>query len=179
MKGIKSPVEAGRRLLLGGVLGIGLLLSVPGFGEEEARLKAAFIYNFTKYVTWPQDIEQAGGTLHVCILGSNAYFDELTQLEGREVRSFKLQIKSLKLSDSLEGCHVVYFSGVSFGKYLSKTSALPVLTISDEEEFVDAGGMIGLVTEGRRIRFDINLGRARDARLQISSRLLQLARKVE
>ncbi|RLT92117.1 YfiR family protein [Ketobacter sp.] len=153
--------------------------SIPGFAEEEARLKAAFIYNFTKYVTWPQYIEQAGGALHVCVLGADAYFDELNQLAGRDVRSFKLEIKQLKLSDPVDSCQVVYTSGASVRKFLPQTGTLPILTISDEPGFVDAGGMIGLVTEGRRIRFDINLGRARDVQLQISSRLLQLARRVE
>ncbi|MBA56511.1 MAG: hypothetical protein CMK89_18830 [Pseudomonadales bacterium] len=178
MKGIEYPVEAGRRLLLGIVLGIGLLTSIPGFGEEEARLKAAFIYNFTKYVTWPQDIEQAGGSLHVCVLGSEGYFEELSHLDGREVRKFKLEIKQLNLSDPIDGCRVVYVSGLNVRKFLQSVGNLPVLTISDEEDFIDAGGVIGLVTEGRRIRFDINLGRARDVELQISSRLLQLARRV-
>lgn len=178
MKGIKHPVEAGRRLLLGIVLGIGLLTSVSGFGEEEARLKAAFIYNFTKYVTWPQDIEQAGGTLHLCVLGTDGYFEELSHLDGREVREFKLEIKKLTPSDAIDGCRVVYVSGLNVRKFLPSTGNLPILTISDEKDFIDAGGMIGLVTEGRRIRFDINLGRARDVGLQISSRLLQLARRV-
>ena len=64
-------------------------------------------------------------------------------------------------------------------KVLSASTTMPILTISDEPDFVSRGGIIGLVTEGRRIRFDINLGTAREAQLQISSRLLQLARRVE
>ena len=164
---------------MGIVLGIGLLVSGPGYGEEEARLKAAFIYNFTKYVTWPQDIEQAGGDLRVCVLGASGYFAELDQLEGREVRAFRLVIERIIPSDSINTCHVAYLSGLDDHKFLAKTGNLPILTISDRKDFVSDGGMIGLVTEGRRIRFDINLGRARDTQLQISSRLLQLARKVE
>ncbi len=166
-------------MLLTLLLGVGLLAAGAAFGEEEARLKAAFIYNFTKYVTWPQDVEQAGGKLNVCIVGKNSYFDELSQLQGREVRAFVLEIRKLRISADLEGCHVAYLSGYRPAKLLPKIDRQPVLTISDEEEFVDTGGMIGLVRDGRRIRFDINLGRARDARLQISSRLLQLARRVE
>ena len=96
----------------------------------------------------------------------------------KNIPKFKLEIKQLNLSDPIDGCRVVYVSGLNVRKFLQSVGNLPVLTISDEEDFIDAGGVIGLVTEGRRIRFDINLGRARDVELQISSRLLQLARRV-
>ena len=82
MKGIDRPGQTGRRLLWGFVAYLGLLISIPGHAEEEARLKAAFIYNFTKYVTWPLSIEQASGKLRVCVLGKEAFTDELSQLSG-------------------------------------------------------------------------------------------------
>lgn len=179
MKGIDRPGQAGRRLLWGFVLYLGLLTSVQGHAEEEAQLKAAFIYNFTKYVTWPLSIEQASGTLRVCVVGKKAYSDEIAQLNGREVRTFELEVVPLSLTDSMTACHVLYLSGLKPDKVLGMISTLPILTISDEPGFASLGGIIGLITEGRRIRFDINLGRARDAQLQISSRLLQLARRVE
>ena len=179
MKGIDRLGQAGRRLLWGFVLYLGLLTSVQGHAEEEAQLKAAFIYNFTKYVTWPLSIEQASGRLRVCALGKGAYSDELSQLNGREVRTFVLEVIPLHPGDPLDACHVLYVSGVDPGKLVRRIKTLPILTISDEPDFASLGGIIGLVTEGRRIRFDINLGRARDAQLQISSRLLQLARRVE
>ena len=179
MKGIDRPGQTGRRLLWGFVAYLGLLISIPGHAEEEARLKAAFIYNFTKYVTWPLSIEQASGKLRACVLGKEAFTDELSQLSGREVRTFSLEVVPLQVADSLDGCHVLFVSGVNPRKVLSASTTMPILTISDEPDFVSRGGIIGLVTEGRRIRFDINLGTAREAQLQISSRLLQLARRVE
>jgi len=166
------------------VFWLAVLVSCLGYAEEEAQLKAAFIYNFTKYVTWPAAAEQAGGTLHVCALGRTAYTPELSRLDGRTVRNFTLQVRAVDRSDELTSCNVLYLSGASrdfssFKSLLKGVKGEPVLTISDDSGFIDAGGVIGLFTEQRRIRFDINLGIARDTGLYISSRLLQLARKVE
>lgn len=81
--------------------------------------------------------------------------------------------------DAIDDCQIVYTSGYDARKILSRTQNKAILTISDDPGFVGIGGTIGLVTEGQRIRFDINLASAKLSQLQISSRLLQLARRVE
>lgn len=175
MKGIAGPV-AGLRMLW---LAMCVMVSTLSHAEEEAQLKAAFVYNFTKYVIWPTATEQASGNLRVCVLGKSAFTDEIAQLNGREVRSFVLEVVKLDSADALDSCHLLYLSGIDARLVLGKVHSQSILTISDEDDFVQQGGMIGLVTEGRRIRFDVNLGSAKNAQLQISSRLLQLARRVE
>jgi hypothetical protein len=158
-----------------------LAMLVSGFGvaEQESQLKAAYIYNFTKYVTWPVAIEQASGKLRVCALARNGFADELSQLDGRAVRSFTIEVRKTDKADALDDCHVLYVSGSGYDKVLRSIVGKPILTISDNADFVALGGMIGMVTESRRIRFDVNLTAARDAQLQVSSRLLQLARRVQ
>lgn len=178
MTGIARP-NSGRRMLLVLMCTLGMLLSGLGYAENEAQLKAAFVYNFTKYVTWPLATEQASGKLRVCIFGKEAYSDELSQLTGREVRSFRLEVVNVSKLDDIDDCQIVYTSGYDARKILSRTQNKAILTISDDPGFVDIGGTIGLVTEGQRIRFDINLASAKVSQLQISSRLLQLARRVE
>lgn len=178
MKGIARP-DSGHKMLRALVYTLGVLLSSLGYAEDEAQLKAAFVYNFTKYVTWPLATEQASGQLRVCVSGKGAYTDELSQLAGREVRTFRIEVVNLSKGEALDGCQVVYVTGEDVRKILPKTQDKAILTISDDPDFVERGGIIGLITEGRRIRFDINLGRAKASQLQISSRLLQLARRVE
>lgn len=178
MKGIIGP-GAGLRTLRVIMCASGLLIGSLGYAEEEAQLKAAFVYNFTKYVIWPIATEQASGSLRVCALGQHAFTDELAQLNGREVRSFELEVVRIAAADAIDDCHLIYISGTDSRKVLAKARGKAILTISDEADFVTQGGIIGLLAEGRRIRFDINLNSARESQLQISSRLLQLARRVE
>ena len=157
---------------------VGLTFSSLCLAEDEDKLKAAFIYNFTKYVIWPPAIEQSAGPLRVCALGSSVYTPELQQLQGRVVRKFTLEVASITRKDSLDNCHLVYADQAQAEWLVKAGHGKSVLTISDGESFAEQGGLIGLVIEGRRIRFDINLTQAREVQLQISSRLLQLARRV-
>jgi hypothetical protein len=175
---VNSQPGLGRRVLWLITFCTGLFLSALLQAEDETQLKAAFIYNFTKYVTWPRATEQANGELRLCAHGQGAYSAELAQLDGRVVRSFTLNVIETPLNDTLNSCHLVYISGKGSHDALLKTRNKAILTISDAPDFVDRGGMIGLVKDGRRIRFDVNLKRSKDSELQISSKLLQLARRV-
>lgn len=163
---------------LGIVISLGVsLVSAPVQAESESQLKAAFIYNFTKYVLWPSDVEQAGGDLRLCVFGSKPN-EALAGIQGRPVRAFHIDVQHIRSEKQLPACHIVFFNDKFDPKLLDADYQTPVLSISDQRNFVEQGGVIELYQQNRRIRFDVNLKQAKDTNIQISAKLLQLAGKV-
>ena len=147
--------------------------------EDIYQIKAAFIYNFTKFVTWPEEMEQKGGDLRLCIFDRNPFGEYLNQLSGRKVRNFELKVVQPASIRELDGCAILFLAGsADAGKVLQGLTSRPILTVSDRPGFVQSGGVIELLSENNRIRFDVNLQTVRDSGLQMSSKLLQLARQV-
>jgi hypothetical protein len=163
-------------LLLGGLL--------PGSDAwasefDEYAVKAAYLYNFTKFVEWPPGtFASADAPLRICIAGANPFGDALGALVGKTVDSHPVEVRHIPTATGLESCHVVFLGRAEQGRFktvLAKLARLPILTVSDIDDFARAGGMIGLVEAERSIRFAINLTVARQAKLKLSSQLLKLA----
>jgi hypothetical protein len=171
----------GRRLLLVLVL---LLAWLPAGGradgteQTEYRVKAAFIYNFARFITWP---ELPDAYFNLCVLGSDPLVEQLDALRNKTVHERALRIMHLNSMTMLDGCQLVYV-GRSFMSRLHDVISLlreqPVLTVSDIDDFIDGGGIIGLRLIDNRVRFEINTGAADTASLSISSKLLTLATNV-
>ncbi|MGB3624016.1 YfiR family protein [Ketobacter sp. MCCC 1A13808] len=161
------------------LLATGLSYAAVTIASDDTKLKAAFIFNFTKYVTWPPEVEQSNAGLKICFLGADGIDEDLGRLSQRQVRSMNLSLIELKSTHEIDRCQLVYVMSPELAKgVINLAEKKAILTIGDGEEFADRGGVIALVREGDRIRFDINLTRAKQSRLQISSKLLQLGRKV-
>ncbi len=179
--GVQSAQGAGRaggwRLAV-----LCLLLALPvalARGEDAYQIKAAFIFNFTKFITWPAAMEQEGGDLRLCLFNGNPFGDYVFQLEGRKVRNFYLRVVQPKSSAELGRCHILYLvPDETTSQLLAGIADKPVLTIADEDGFATDGGGIQLLSENNRIRFDVNLQRIKGSGLDISSKLLHLARQV-
>lgn len=148
-------------------------------GSAETDVKAAFIYNFTKFVEWPEAVLAAGAPLQLCTLGKDELSNKLRLLHGREAQGHELRIRSLSALDDWQGCHIMFIARENDTRsgLLQKTLGnAAVLTISDAPDFTRNGGMIGLFVESNRVQFIINLGMAQRASLKLSARMLQLAR---
>lgn len=146
----------------------------------ESALKAAFIYNFAKFTEWPAEVTSAAGPLVMCVLGDAAVAGELERAVKARVLGGHALAVSLVASVARQGvCHVLYVSGVPAGKAAQLVAGLrdvPVLTISDVDGFIEMGGIAQFYFQGGQLRFSVQPGSAKRARLQISSRLLALAR---
>ena len=148
---------------------------------EEYRLKAALLYRFAQFVQWPADPRKPADRVALCVLGKNPFGEALNVLDGRQVAGRPLRVRQLGRGDGLDPCHLLFVSASEEGRLesiLRASERAGLLTVGDMERFAERGGIIGLVTVERRIRFDIHLHAARGAGLDISSRLLALARKV-
>lgn len=150
---------------------------------DEYTVKAAYLYNFAKYVEWPPEaFVNANTPLLICIAGDNPFGDALTSLSGKSIESHPVEVRHLPAATGLEKCHIVFVGRAEQGRFktvLAKLAHLPILTVGDISDFARMGGMIGLVEADQRIRFDINLTATRQANLKLSSQLLKLATIVE
>jgi len=144
---------------------------------DEYRVKAAFLYNFAKFVDWPAEaFATPAAPLNVCILGVDPFGSALDQaLQGHVGNR---AIVTRRLTEVEPGCHLVFISA-SERKRLALLAdslrALRVLTVSDAEGFGGLGGMIELFTEGESVRFNIYPSEVERAGLRASARLIELA----
>jgi hypothetical protein len=154
-------------------------LRAAGASDEapEYELKAAFLYKFAQYVTWPSNaFENAEAPLIIGILGDDPSKGLLGKnLIGKTVNGRKLMIKLLTSGDSLAGCHLLFISPSekeSLSNILPKLQGRSILTVSEYAQFAQRGGMINLfLDDQKRVRFQINAGAAKKGGLMISSKL--------
>lgn len=144
---------------------------------HEDEVKAAFVYNFAKFLEWPTD--KINGQVILCILGDSPLgFSALKAIDGRSVQDKQLTTKLLNKQDELKNCHIVFIAASERNKMaqlLNSAHHQHALTVSDMDGFAEAGGAIELVKTDGKIRFAINLLAAKEAGITISSRLLSLA----
>lgn len=149
----------------------------------ESQVKAAYLFNFLKFVEWPADAPadpQANWVIG--IVGNSLVGGELERLAvGKSVEGRGLLVKKLRATDDLRGCNILFVSASEEKHLLPILNALQgtaVLTVADFDNFIGRGGMIQFVTEGPRVRMDIDVGATSRARLKVSSKLLALAQAV-
>lgn len=175
------------KLRLSGVLALSLMLAGTGVraGDSslEYQVKAAFLLNFLKFVEWPQDGTQAvkpGAPLIVGVYGDNPFGSALdSTFSGKIVEGHPVQLRFCNTEDEASTCHLVFVStGRKLTPLLENLQNKNVLTVGESGDFLRVGGLIRFVIDDERVRFEISLAAADRARLRISAKLLQLARKV-
>jgi hypothetical protein len=141
---------------------------------EEDTLKAAFIYNFALYTTWPAPLRDAK-TLTICVQRTSPLAPALHALSGKAVQQRTLVVNEIDPDGSHAGCDVQVAESANAGI----AHEPGVLTVCDCSEDRDASGaVVLLVREGTRLRFDIDLAAASASGLSLSSKLLHLARTI-
>ena len=173
-------------LLFCGVVAIATLsLSARPYGQSAtaAALTSAFLFNFAKFTDWPADSLAPGQRLAMCIVGDDAVAGALEQtIKGHAIESHELTVEVLKPDAPARSCHLLYVSGLDEKRSVQIIESLKtasVLTASDAQRFAQLGGIAQLTLENGRMRFAINVSAAQRARLQLSSKLLSLARIVK
>lgn len=142
--------------------------------SHNGSLKAAIIYNFTRFSSWPSS-RFAGPTSNVvlCVAPDHPLNPELLKLEGRPVGARRLHVRRDVRFDA--GCHAAVLMNRDVSpSYVSALNRQGVLTVGETSGFALIGA-IGLVTVGRQVRFEINNRIATAAGVELSSKLLRLA----
>jgi hypothetical protein len=150
--------------------------------DREYLVKAAFLYNFAKFVEWPPEVfVGTQAPMILCIVGADPFGRVIQSIEGKTVKGRRLVIQRAAEGKRLEPCHILFVSASENKRLpdlLSKLDRSPVLTVSDMRQFSHLGGMITLIKAQDTIRFEINVDAAQHVNLKISSELLRLAKIV-
>jgi YfiR/HmsC-like len=145
-----------------------------GGGGLEYQVKAAFLFNFLKFVEWPQ---AAGATPWVIgILGHDPFGELLDQtVKGKIVSGRPVEIRRYSRLNEVKDCNILFIGAADFGRIV--IPAQPgLLTVGEAPGFLKSGGIINFYIEDNRVHFEIQPGVARTAGLRVSSQLLKLGR---
>ena len=149
----------------------------------EYSVKAAFLLNFARLVQWPgTSFESPQAPIVVGFLGSDAFeAARAAGIEKKRVGDRPVKIRRISGASEASLCHLVFLSdggGTRPESLLEATRESSVLTVGEIEGFAQQGGIINFYRDGKKVRFEINTGAARQAGFRISSRLLGLAKIV-
>jgi hypothetical protein len=150
--------------------------------SQEYEIKAAYLYKFVQFVDWPAEaFPDSSSTIHICVLGEDPFGPTLDLIRDKIVRGRKLTIRRVTQPAGGPSCNVLFISSSERKRMREVVTSLgtsSVLTVGDMDSFAELGGMINLVTERNRVRFEINVDAAEHARLKLGSQLLNLARVI-
>jgi len=150
---------------------------------EEQTVLAALALNIARFTTWPAETHaRMKDGLNFCVVGDNVTQESFAGIDRKAVGEYTLKLINLARLNNLEQCHVLYISQLKQNILLQlfveiKKQAL--LTIGEGSDFALQGGMVGMENLNNKIHLHINLPAVREANLNISARLLQLATIIE
>jgi hypothetical protein len=149
---------------------------------SESQVKAMFVYNFLKFVEWPADSHRTSDPFIVLIIGDGPTADATEQfLESKTIGDQKVVVRRTRWDQSLDGARaafVVESDGKRLHHILDAAASAGILTIGEGESFTTRGGVIALLVEDRKVRFDVDTSAAQVAGLRVSSKLLALTHAV-
>jgi len=154
--------------------------------SSEYLIKAGFIYNFAQLVQWPSVVfSQADSPIVIGILGTDPFGTTIDRVvENKKLDGRNLVVKRLKWGKDLKDlkdCNILFVSSSEkehIPDLFNMVKWLPILTIGETPGFATRGGIINLTLQDNKVRFEVNIEAAKRANLNISSRLLALARIV-
>jgi hypothetical protein len=161
---------------------IGLLEPCSALAEpaSEYQVKAAFLFNFAKFVKWPERALPDGSTsFDICVLGDHTVAPAVEDtISGKTLRDKRIVVKHLADPETAKSCQILFVSRseeADPAKILHALEGASVLTVGEADQFAEHGGIINFKTEDNKIRFEINPDAAKRANLEVSSQLLKLA----
>lgn len=174
--GMRTAVSLAFAILLAGGSG-------AHAAESEDAVKAAFVYNFPKFVEWPDNaFPTPGAAIDICVVGASGFAAVLRNIvRDKTVKGRPLTVRDSVPSADLASCRVVYIPSSEekhLAEVLERVARLPVLTVGDPDALAERGGIIGLTTNDNRVHFEVNVSAARRAGLKLGSQLLKVATRV-
>lgn len=172
-----------RRILAGLVLAALVALSAftPAQAAEatmEYRVKAAFLYNFARFVEWPS--VPKGTPLIIGIMGADPFHGALLEtVQGKSVEERPIEVRRINNVESAAGCSILYVSASERGRWreiLKPLRHAAILTVGDGPGFLANGGVMNFYLDNNRVRFELNPAAAGRSHLKLSAQLIRLAR---
>lgn len=144
----------------------------------EYKIKAAYLYNFTKFINWP---ETPATTFNICLVGNDPFKDLLNDLETKTALDKPIKVFRFSTINQVKDCQIVYFDDTNRLSRLDLPNALLAgnlrnsLTVSSQPFFAQSGGMIGFVLEEEKVKLHINLKAVKQSGLGISAKLIEVS----
>src|ERR1019366_8351757 len=166
-----------------GILLLGLSSTAPAQGEvnSEYRVQLAFLYNFAQFVQWPADaFSGSAAPLVICVDGDNPFQGEIEEsLRGRAVEGHPIQLRRLRPEENPHAYQIIFVRAMEMktaSRIFASSKNSTTLTVGEAVGFAQRGGIINIMREENRLRFEVNVTAAAQTRLKISSKLLALAK---
>jgi YfiR/HmsC-like len=152
-------------------------------GMSESQIKAMFVYNFLKFVEWPVTTSVAAKDPFVVIIIGDGETADATEhfLESKTIGDRPVVVRRIRWDQSLAGARAAFVleqDARKLHRVFDAAAAAGVLTIGEGEDFATHGGVIGLLVEDRKVRFDVDTSAAQTAHLRVSSKLLALTHSI-
>ena len=159
-----------------------LRAQAPAF--DEYQVKAAFLYNFAKFVEWPPGtFANSNEPIGICVVGQNPFGSALDDMvRGKKIGDRAFAVRRLPDTQQASKCQILFIGAAEWKRTPALLEALKgagILTVGETDDFTALGGVIGFRLEGTRVRIQIALETAERTRLRISSKLLSLAEIVK
>ena len=190
-------IKVGSIILL--VILIAAAVQIAGIAADAAptneyKIKAAFLFNFIKFSTWPESKFKDDKTIIIGIIGNNPFGRDIDVISKEKINNQPITIQRFGLFgeiakldskskeqkiNEIRKCSVLYIAqseNANLKEIFAMTKDASVLTVGDYPDFSDAGGIINLVMEESKVRFEVNFKAAEESKIQIRSQLLRLAR---
>lgn len=147
------------------------------------QVEAVYLFNFSQFVEWPpESFPEGRSPLVIGVLGNDPFGQTLDEVvQGESVNGRALAVQRFQRIEDVADCHILFISRSErdqLRQILEHLKGRSILTVSDMDEFANAGGMIRFVNVENKIRLRINVDAARAAGLTISSKLLRPAQIV-
>jgi hypothetical protein len=157
--------------------------SIPAYGDslaaEEYQVKAAFLFNFAKFVEWPPEALAAGDPIGICIVGNDAFAAVVKEtVAGKKASSHGFVVRSVSTLPKDGRCHMLFVSNTERARQsaiLHGMEMLYVLSIGESDDFIASGGVINLTLKDARIGLQVSPQAAARLKVRISSKLLTLS----
>lgn len=164
-----------------------LIISFHSFADTQAnqseleyRIKAAYLFNLSKFIEWPDESVKSAESIDICLVGGNPFSDYIYKLEQRNARGRPINIVEGPTTDNLNTCEMIFFAANSKpDDFLRNLQSNKSLTVGESDVFITHGGLINLTIENGRVQLTINKTMAKKMGFTISANLLEIARLVE
>jgi hypothetical protein len=149
----------------------------------EYQVKAAFVFNFTKFVEWPLDtFKSENAPIVLCVFGHDPFGSALDEIvRGKAINNHAVLARRITELPDLKSCQLVFVSSLEYkhlSEVLNSLKGASALVVGESEGFAERGGGIQFFLEDKKLRFAVNVDVIQRARLAVSSKLLMLAKIV-
>lgn len=151
--------------------------------DLELKVKAAFLFNFAKFATWPPSkVKDAEAPLHLCVQGADDFARVLEDtVRGRSVGTHAVDVLRSSRTEDLKHCHIIYFAPADQNRTATELAGLAgesVLTVHESPEAQPQGVIRFFLSDEGRVRFEVNVAAASRAQVALSSKLLEVSQVV-